>query len=226
VNLIGKSMMNFAEILKSQAIKEQLPFDIDFQFSTRAFKNAHKEVVGGFEIPILNELTVFESWWLGYLDSLAGNSLMDVRLEWRGLALSLKQELNLSFTISECAVLITGQLSEEMAGRPEYEAVINSAEFEDWTFRHEQSYNKLIKLNQLSQSPTILNVLRITAFMKGRVNPDWDTLDSLSLTLSQSKAIMALITKEANGGVEPANEEEQEDEAPKKLKRAKVTDGE
>ena len=150
------------------------------------------EEVAGLTFGILNDLTARESWFFETLESLNDKRVSDLRASMRTLAKKYKD----TFEIDNLA-----QAAEEFLSPPEDIAV--SEAYELYCEQNLVEIERLVELSRIAQNPQALNWLRATFFILSRSTDEWTLGDTAGLTNTQLNSILALIAKEANGGVEP-----------------------
>lgn len=183
-------MPTFKEFCDVRALQDKLPFGLDFEI--KPVSNGVSEEVAGLTFGILNDLTARESWFFETLESLNDKRVSDLRASMRTLAKKYKD----TFEIDNLA-----QAAEEFLSPPEDIAV--SEAYELYCEQNLVEIERLVELSRIAQNPQALNWLRATFFILSRSTDEWTLGDTAGLTNTQLNSILALIAKEANGGVEP-----------------------
>ncbi|MGV2830587.1 hypothetical protein [Myxosarcina sp. GI1(2024)] len=199
-------MTTFLEFTQNQALRDKLPFSIDFEISPA--ENGVTENVAGFEFPVYDELLSREAWFFEAIESMNGSKTSELQLAIRNLAKKLMTTCGLESMSDAIAQLF--EPSEELVVTGEYQ------KFED---DNATDIKRLVELFRLAQNNQAVNWLRVTFFLLSRYDAEWTLGKTASLRNSQINAIIKFISKEANGGVDPQalqSEEAQNDaeEAP------------
>ncbi len=190
-------MKTFTEFFQIQALKDKLPFGLDFEIKPAS--STVTESVGRFDFPVLEDLTSREAWFFEALESLNGNRTSELQLILRGLGRKLQKACEIK-SLKE-AINLLFEPGDEMI---ELEA------YQDFTDANQAEIDRVVELFRITQDENSINWLRVTFFLLSRVTTDWSLGDTASLTNKEIKEILAFITKEINGGVipEPVTESE------------------
>ena len=78
-------MVTFAEFVQTQALKNKLPFVINFQIEAKLNGDV-RSIVAGFDVPVYNELLAREAWFFETLESMNGSKTSKLHLMLRSLA--------------------------------------------------------------------------------------------------------------------------------------------
>jgi hypothetical protein len=207
---LPKKMPTFTEFFQIQALKDKLPFGIDFEI--KPVTSGVTEEVGTLSFSVLNDLTSREAWFFECLESLNGNRTSELQLVLRNLGKKLQKACGIK-SLKEAINLLFDPSDE----------IIDSQPYQDFSDENQGEIERLIELFRISQDSNAVNWLRVTFFILSRTTTEWTLGDTVSLTNKQIDEILAFISKEANGGVVPEPKEEvteAEDSEGKKRKDA------
>lgn len=192
-------MATFTEYFQIQALKDRLPFQIDFEIKPTT--SEHMEVVAGFEFPVLNDLTSRESWFLEAVESLNGSRTNELQLSLRNLSRKLQKACDLE-SVSDAVNLLFNPTDELVA----------TESYQQFNDDNDKEIRRLVELFRLAQDSNAINWLRVTFFILSRVRSDWSLGETAGLTNKQIQEIITFISKEANGGILPEPSEEEPNE--------------
>ena len=200
--------MKFLEFIQSKAVADRLPFAVDFELLK--VESDLTETVGKYEISLINELTIVESWFFDLLQENNDSNRRDFSLLVNQLSESLIQAMNLDIDRTEAAgLLVTGK-----------EEWINDSNFLAFQVDNSELLKEFNSQFRQSQSTTPSDLLMVTFFMMTRCNPEWAPGQTAMLGTSQRDAIKDLIIREANGGVTtPVEDPDPQDEAEEVTKK-------
>lgn len=181
----------FSEHIQQLALSDQLPFSIGS--ISPDFENPVIESVGGFQIPVFNELLTRESWFFEKVTEANVKRQTELRKILRDVAKRFKETFKLEMTLAQVIELM-------FAPTPEIE---NNPLYDAFNEENEEAIARYLELARVIQSDVAISWFKITFFMLSRYSGNWDLSNTASLRGSQISAILAFITKEANGGVVP-----------------------
>ncbi|MGL5076367.1 MAG: hypothetical protein ACRDBG_11130, partial [Waterburya sp.] len=72
-----------------------------------------------------------------------------------------------------------------------------------------EAVDEVVNAFGIANNTTILNWLRVTFFIKSRINPEWEASDTNGLKGSDIALILEFIATEANGGSVPEVSEDE-----------------
>ena len=191
-------MPTFTHFFQIQALKDRLPFGIDFDI--KPITGDTTQQVGRFQFPVLNELTAREAWFFESLEVLNGEKTSELKLLIRNLGKQLKSTCKLKSLREGIDNLF--EASEELLNSPEYESFLEA---------NEQEIDSLVELCRIVQGENSVGWLRVTFFILSRSTGNWTLGDTVSMTNSEIKEILDFISLEANRGVVPASEPQEEE---------------
>lgn len=200
-------MTTFFEFVQSQAIKDRLPFPIDFDLLR--VESDTKVKVGKYEIALIQELTVIESYFFDLLQEHAAGKSREFSLIVNTLAERLKQAMGLECSRVEAAQYLA-QSKDEWLDDPAYLAFSSDNAEEIILF------NSLLRQ---TQSTYANDMLMVTLFMLLRCDQNWSLGKTASLGTATLAKIRELIVAEASSDpdvpLEASDEAEDEDSAGK-----------
>jgi predicted DNA-binding ribbon-helix-helix protein len=187
-------MTTFFDFIQSQALKDRLPFPIDFDMLK--VESDTKVKIGKYDIATISELTVLESWFFDILQEHTAAKSREFSLLVNSLAERLKQAMNLDCSRIEAAQYLA-QSKEEWSEDPAYLAFA------------EENAQDIVQFNSLlrqTQSTHANDMLMITMFMILRCDVPWSIGKTASLGAATATKIRDLIVLEANGNPDEAPE--------------------
>jgi hypothetical protein len=191
---------SFKSFIQSKALEDKLPFGIDFEITPPT--GLPTTNVAGFKIPRADELLSREAWFFELLESGTSNRRLELQSELNLLARDLKEKMSMK-TNAEALEAITNP-SEEIAQDDRYI---------DFSIENANRFSNLAELAKLLDGDRATQWLRVSFFLLSRYSSEWTMGQSAALRPSQINELNAFITREANGGVGPESEEEQEEDS-------------
>lgn len=189
----------FTQFIQQKALEDKLPFGIDFEIAPNSSEVT--TTVAGMEVPVYDELLTRESWFFEMLETLNGSKLSELQLVLRKLVRGLKKACDLE-SLEQASNYLFNPPSE----------LVETEAYQTFNDANQSEIDSLLELSKLAQNTQAINWMRVTFFILSRVDGDWTFGKTAALRTSQINDIIAFIAKEANGGIEPANEPVEETE--------------
>lgn len=213
-------MVSFNDFVRNQALKDELPFGIDFDIQPPKAIGA-TEVISTFTFPKYNELLNREAWFYTVLDGIVNSSVSNSTLLYRRLGRDL---------VRLCESITDEKLLKAIMPKPEkvdpenpdaylhkplplqYALVYitnpptelaTSQEYLDFEVEHKDDLANLIDSLKLGENAKGVEWVKVTFFMISRIDGNWTHSDTGCLLESQIESISKFITREANKGVDP-----------------------
>ena len=196
-------MTTFNEFVASKALQDRLPFPIDFDLLSVDSDVTAK--VGKYEIKLIEELTVLESWFFELIQEHNVIKQREFSLLVNRLADKLIKAMSLKCNRQEAAKLL-------IQGKDEWLDEFSYLKFCEDNAADLELFNSMFLQ---SQSTYVSDMMMITLSMILRCDKNWSVGKTASLGRKQLQAIKDVLIKEANGGEisqdEPAEAESEED---------------
>lgn len=196
-------MTTFNEFVASKALQDRLPFPIDFDLLSVDSDVTTK--VGKYEIKLIEELTVLESWFFELIQEHNVIKQREFSLLVNRLADKLIKAMSLKCNRQEAAKLL-------IQGKDEWLDEFSYLKFCEDNAADLELFNSMFLQ---SQSTYVSDMMMITLSMILRCDKNWSVGKTASLGRKQLQAIKDVLIKEANGGEisedEPVEVEPEED---------------
>ena len=196
-------MTTFNEFVASKALQDRLPFPIDFDLLSVDSDVTTK--VGKYEIKLIEELTVLESWFFELIQEHNVIKQREFSLLVNRLADKLIKAMSLKCNRQEAAKLL-------IQGKDEWLDEFSYLKFCEDNAADLELFNSMFLQ---SQSTYVSDMMMITLSMILRCDKNWSVGKTASLGRKQLQAIKDVLIKEANGGEisedEPVEVESEED---------------
>ena len=196
-------MTTFNEFVASKALQDRLPFPIDFDLLSVDSDVTTK--VGKYEIKLIEELTVLESWFFELIQEHNVIKQREFSLLVNRLADKLIKAMSLKCNRQEAAKLL-------IQGKDEWLDEFSYLKFCEDNAADLELFNSMFLQ---SQSTYVSDMMMITLSMILRCDKNWSVGKTASLGRKQLQAIKDVLIKEANGGEisedEPVEAESEED---------------
>lgn len=186
-------MSTFSSYFQIQALRDRLPFNIDFEIGQ--VKSEVTETIAGMEFAIKGDLVSRESWFFGIIEELNSGKTQEATLQLRTLASKLAKDLEF-----EGKEALPKAVEILWSGSEDY---IDDQRYLDFLEENQADIQNLLELLKVSQNVQALNWLRVTFFILSRVTSNWSIGDTAGMTNDEISQILNLIAREANGGVDP-----------------------
>lgn len=201
-------MTTFTEFVQNKALSDRLPFAVDFDMGI--IESDKTETIGRYEIRLQDDLTVGESWFFGLIQDFQNSNTTEFQLLIKVLADKLKKAMKLD-SVAEAGKYI-------LTPKPEWS---DSDDYLKFNISNKSDLDRVMSLYRLLNNDLATDMLLITFFMKSRYNTEWTTGNTASMGVNQLRKVKDLIKLEANGGIDPDEVIETEDDSESEEKAGK-----
>jgi hypothetical protein len=193
-------MSDFKNFINNLALQGGLPFGVTSDLSPD-FPGAPVEDVAGFQIPVLDDLTMTEAYIVEAIEATAKNQTLEIQSIIRRVSIAFKNKCGALYesekgeklTLAKCWGLIFDP-GDDLAESPEYQ---------DFIVENSELIQKAIDLSNSASAKSAIDWNQITFFLMSRLDPNWSPERTGRLPRKAIAAIKEFLIREANGGVIP-----------------------
>ncbi len=183
-------MTTFYEFLSDQALRDRLPFTIDFDIRPVDTEDTTPtKTIGKLTFPVLDSLLPREIWFFDAIDEASGSNAAQARLE--QILVSMAKELSAACSVESLvdALRYVYNTPEDIQEHENFDKYLNATS----SLRSE-----LVTVSK-NLSNDSYTWLKVTFFIMSRIDSNWDVSKTSALMPKVLTEIVDLIESENNG---------------------------